>query len=112
MTSLIMLSSDKNGIDNDSSTNEHFCSDILCREALEETKRKNKSFHLWYTIDRPKGDWNYSTGFINKEMISKNLPSPGSDTLILMCGPPPMIKFACLPALEELGYSEDMLFAF
>lgn len=87
-------------------------SDILCRDALEETDKKNESFHLWYTIDRPQGKWAYSTGFINKEMISKHMPPPGPETLILMCGPPPMIKFACIPALEELGYTEDMFFAF
>lgn len=28
---------------------------------------------------------------------------------VLICGPPPMIKFACKPALAELEFSEDML---
>ncbi|KAH9529239.1 NADH-cytochrome b5 reductase 3, variant 2 [Dermatophagoides farinae] len=34
----------------------------------------------------------YYRGSINDEMISKHLPPPNEDTLILMCGPPPMIK--------------------
>ena len=86
-------------------------SDILCREAIEETDAKQKNFHLWYTIDRPTDSWKYSTGFITKKMIEDHMPPPGPDTLILMCGPPPMIQFACIPALEELGYTEDMFFA-
>lgn len=88
-------------------------SDILCREAIEATKKKQgKKFNLWYTVDRPSDSWKYSSGFINTEMIRDHMPAPGPDTLILMCGPPPMLKFACMPALEELGYTDDMIFAF
>ena len=56
--------------------------------------------------------WEYSSGFISEEMIASQLPAPGPDTQILMCGPPPMIKFACLPSLTKLGYTEDMFVAF
>ncbi|VBB33091.1 unnamed protein product [Acanthocheilonema viteae] len=47
--------------------------------------------------------------FVNAEMIQKHLPGPGSDsgTVILMCGPPPMIKFACTPSLDKLSYPEN-----
>lgn len=47
-----------------------------------------------------------------RKMVETHMPAPGEETLILMCGPPPMLKFACLPALEALGYSEEMQFAF
>ena len=53
-------------------------------------------------------DWSYSSGFVDGEMISSHPPGPGATSQILMCGPPPMVKFACLPNLEKLGYSEDM----
>ena len=56
--------------------------------------------------------WKYSSGFISAEMISEHLPPPGASTQILMCGPPPMIKFACLPNLEKLHYTEDMYVPF
>jgi len=56
--------------------------------------------------------WKYSSGFITDDMIQDHLPSPGPDTQILMCGPPPMIKFACVPNLQKLGYEEDMYVAF
>ena len=49
---------------------------------------------------------------MNAEMIEGHLPSPGPATQILMCGPKPMIKFACLPNLQKLGYSQEMYVAF
>lgn len=87
--------------------------DILLRKELEEVRDENpERFHLWYTLDRPSDDWQYSTGFINDEMISKHFPPPSNDTIILMCGPPPMIKHACIPNLDKLGYSAEHRFAY
>lgn len=53
--------------------------------------------------------WSYDIGFISKEMIQKHLlfPNMSIPTQFFMCGPPPMIKFACIPALQELGYSDQ-----
>lgn len=56
--------------------------------------------------------WAYSSGFVNADMIKEHLPAPEEGTLILMCGPPPMINFACLPNLEKLGYTAEMKFAY
>ena len=80
--------------------------DILVRKELEEIEVKHPDrFKIWYTVDRPTENWKYSSGFINKDMIADHLPPSGDDTVILMCGPPPMIKFACVPNLNELGYN-------
>lgn len=56
--------------------------------------------------------WKYSTGFVSAEMIASHLYSPSEDTLVLMCGPPPMINFACLPTLDKLGYDPRLRFAY
>ena len=85
--------------------------DILVRKELEALQLQFPTrFSLWYTVDRaPDGnDWNYDVGFINPAMIEKHLlfPKTVTDTQFVMCGPPPMIKFACLPALQSFGYSE------
>lgn len=56
--------------------------------------------------------WSYSAGFINEEMIAAHQPPPGKDILILMCGPPPMINYACIPNLEKLSYDDKMYIAF
>lgn len=89
--------------------------DILVREELEAAVEEfGGRFKLHYTVDRPPQDWEYSTGFITKEMIEKHLPAAAGDgsTQMLMCGPPPMIKFACLPNLEALGFKKSDYFVF
>ncbi|CAG9792098.1 unnamed protein product [Diatraea saccharalis] len=87
--------------------------DILLRDELEKYQREYPNqFKLWYTIDRPGEGWKYSTGFINEDMIRDHLFPPGEDVITLMCGPPPMINFACNPALDKLGYQEYLRFAY
>ncbi|CAP36264.1 Protein CBG18935 [Caenorhabditis briggsae] len=79
--------------------------DILCRQELDDLEAKHPDrFRVWYTIDRPPAVWKYSSGFINDNMIKENLFPPGPDSAVLMCGPPPMINFACTPNLDKLEY--------
>lgn len=92
--------------------------DILVRPELEALAAQHPTrFSLHYTVDRPPATttttaWKYSTGFITKEMIETHLfvkkkdgEDDASTTKIqyFLCGPPPMIKFACLPNLEAMG---------
>lgn len=83
--------------------------DILVRSELETLQKEFPDrFSLWYTVDRSdNADWKYDTGFMSKSMFEKHLIFEGAkDSQFFMCGPPPMIKFACQPALQELGFSE------
>lgn len=84
--------------------------DILVRKELEALQEEFPSrFHLWYTLDRPpKKEWKYSTGFINAKMVEEHLlfEDKSKPTQFYICGPPPMVKFACLPALEAAGFSK------
>ncbi|NWU91930.1 NB5R3 reductase, partial [Upupa epops] len=87
--------------------------DILLRSELEEIQAGHPGrFKCWYTLDRAPENWDYSQGFVNQEMIRAHLPPPQNDVLILMCGPPPMIQYACIPNLDKLGYTKDMRFSF
>lgn len=87
--------------------------DILLRKEIEEVQAEHPDrFQVHYTVDRPSADWQYSSGFINAEMIEKALFPPSSDNLVLLCGPPPMINFACIPNLDKLGYSQSMRFSY
>ncbi|CAF0726697.1 unnamed protein product [Rotaria sordida] len=87
--------------------------DILLREELELLAASNSDrFKLWYSVDRESEEWKYSKGFINEDMLREHMPPPGDDVLICICGPPPMIKFACVPNLDKLGYTKDMQFTF
>jgi len=87
--------------------------DILLRDELEILSDKHSQFKLWFTVDKaPEEGWRFSEGFVNEEMITEHLPPPADDTLILMCGPPPMINFACNPNLDKIGYTADQRFAY
>jgi len=87
--------------------------DILVREQLEELAAAHpRRFRVWYTVDRPAAGWAYSSGFITDGMISEHLPPPADDTLVLMCGPPPMVKFACQQNLDKLGHAKERQVAF
>ena len=88
-------------------------SDILLRDRLTElAKQRPDQFKLWFTVDRSESGWQYSTGFVNADMIKEHLPAPSTDTLVLLCGPPPMIKFACDPNLDKLSYPAANRFAY
>eukprot|EP00056_Hartaetosiga_gracilis_P019082 m.831 g.831 ORF g.831 m.831 type:complete len:275 (-) comp736_c0_seq1:245-1069(-) len=80
-------------------------SDILLRDELEELSEL-PNVHVWYTLDRPEEGWKYSSGFVTEEMLRDHMPSP-ENSHILICGPPPMVNFACLPNLEKLGFTPD-----
>lgn len=87
--------------------------DILVRNELEEVVKSHPDqFKLWYTLDNVPTGWKYSTGFINEEMIRDHLLPPSDNSIVLMCGPPPMINYACLPNLEKLNYKKDLCFAY
>ncbi|CAL8262435.1 unnamed protein product [Merluccius merluccius] len=87
--------------------------DILLREELEEVKSHHPDkLQLWFTLDKPSEGWSYSSGFVTSDMIKEHLPPASSDVLVVLCGPPPMIKYACLPNLEKLGYKTDNIFAY
>uniref|UniRef100_A0A8C0QDL3 NADH-cytochrome b5 reductase 2 n=1 Tax=Canis lupus familiaris TaxID=9615 RepID=A0A8C0QDL3_CANLF len=87
--------------------------DILVRRELEEVARTHPDqFDLWYTLDRPPVGWKYSSGYITANMIKEHLPPPGQSTLILVCGPMPLIQTAAHPNLEKLGYTKEMIFTY
>ena len=83
--------------------------DILLRDELDAAAAANgEKFAVHYTVDKAPKKWKYDEGFVTAEMIERHLPPPGKDTQILLCGPPPMLKFAVMPAFEKLGYTKDM----
>jgi len=86
--------------------------DILLRSDMESCAANHKNFKLWYTLDRPSEGWQYSTGFVNQKMIEDHLFEAGDGNIVLMCGPPPMINFACIPNLKNVGYEQDSLITF
>lgn len=65
-------------------------------------------------VDRvPDGvEWAYSTGFVSEDLVREHLFAASPSSIALMCGPPPMIKFACVPNLAKLGYGQEACISF
>lgn len=86
--------------------------DILLREELDTLAADHPNFNIWYTVDRADDGWQFSTGFVCEELLRERLFPSAPDTVCVMCGPPPMINFACLPNLEKLGYTKEQCIQF
>ncbi|KAM9320202.1 NADH-cytochrome b5 reductase 1-like [Gastrophryne carolinensis] len=85
--------------------------DIILRRDLDRLQKEHsESFKAWYTVDSAPEDWEYSKGFVDSKMIQDHMPPPADDVLILLCGPPAMIKLACKPSLDLLGYEDNMIY--
>eukprot|EP00850_Spirogloea_muscicola_P009636 SM000054S18122 [mRNA] locus=s54:728439:731848:+ [translate_table: standard] len=88
--------------------------DILLRDDLDRWAAANHRLHVWYTVNTPpQGEpWPFSTGRMDEAMVREHLPPGGPDALALLCGPPGMIQFACLPNLQKNGYDADHILTF
>jgi cytochrome-b5 reductase len=86
--------------------------DILMRETLEELALQHPGqFSLNLTIDKSDESWDGFVGYISPDMIRECIPRPADDLVVLLCGPPPMVRSA-ESHLLSLGYSRDRIYAF
>ena len=60
---------------------------------------------------QPPAEWDGGKGFVSQDHIRAQLPAPGADTKILLCGPPPMCD-AMEKHLAALGYTKEMIFRY
>jgi hypothetical protein len=66
-------------------------SDILLREELDALQKNHpKTFDIVYVVDKPVQGWSGPTGYINKDLIKKHVPSKdlGEKVKIFICGKP------------------------
>ncbi|KAG8342247.1 Oxidoreductase FAD binding domain [Trypanosoma vivax] len=95
--------------------------DILMREELTRYS-EDPRVNVWYTLSREhQPGWEYSTGYVNEEMLRAHLPTPHfietdkkreEHIFALICGPLPMLQDAVKPNLIKLGYSPEDTFVF
>jgi len=99
--------------------------DILLKDKLDALQEKYPHrFRVYYIVDKANLHWHGFSGYITEEILRKTMPPPGKDTLICVCGPPPMIKVLSgerksikdpgpvTGQLKNLGYDETMVFKF
>lgn len=70
----------------------------------EWVNQKDTRVHL--TIDRPQDGWDGHVGFVPNYVKELNL---SVDSVVLVCGPPIMIKFV-LAGLLELGFTKEQIY--
>ncbi|RMZ88024.1 hypothetical protein DV736_g4748, partial [Chaetothyriales sp. CBS 134916] len=93
--------------------------DILLKDQLDALAKDDPDFKVYYVLNNPPEGWKGGFGFVTADIIKEQLPPPGPDVKILLCGPPPMVS-ALKKATESLGYTkarpvsklEDQVFVF
>lgn len=99
--------------------------DILLKDELDKIAKEHPDrFKVVYALDNAPENWNGVTGYVTKEVVEAHLPSAKQeDTVIFVCGPPPMVKSIAGPKdgfkqgevdgiLKELGYTTENVFKF
>jgi len=82
--------------------------DIIFREEWEANVREHATFHRYHVLEQPPAAWSQGTGRITEEILRRQLPPPGPDTVIFLCGPSPMVD-ALETTLKGIGYSEQSI---
>ena len=96
--------------------------DILGKDLLDSWDSSDRLSVTHVLSNEPEeSDWKGARGFVNKDLIQKNFPPPSDkESIIFVCGPPPMYEALCGPRLDkevtgllgEMGYSDDQVFKF
>ncbi|KAL3237901.1 cytochrome b5 reductase family protein [Nakaseomyces bracarensis] len=100
--------------------------DILLKKELDEIQRRypDKVKVTYFVDNDPTGKFEGNVGYITKDFLAENAPGPTENTIVFVCGPPPLMDsisgqkrnmFMQGPlngALKELGYSSDQVFKF
>jgi len=85
--------------------------DIILRDELDRLAERHANFKVYYVIEKPPAGWKGGVGYVMPPIIKDRMPPPAPDSLILVCGPPPMIN-AQEKFLKELGYAPDHFFCY
>lgn len=82
--------------------------DIIFREEWDTNVREHASFHCYHVLGQPPVNWSQGKGRITEDILRRHLPPPDSETVIFLCGPPPMID-SVEGSLKIIGYPESAI---
>lgn len=83
--------------------------DILLKDEIESLAEKHSRFTVFFTLDKPVNGWTGGKGFVTTEMMAQHLAAPCDQTIVLVCGPPPMVKAMELNS-KNSGYKAHFSF--
>lgn len=70
--------------------------DIVYKDELDQLQKKSQQFKVIHILNKPPLDWKGYEGFIDAEVIRKEIPDY-KDRVFFICGPPGMVN-----AMKEL----------
>ncbi len=79
---------------------------LLYKEELAQWQRR-EDLNLYLTIDCQAPGWDGLVGFVPQ--ITEQVAPKSENAVVLVCGPPIMIKFT-LPILEKLGFGPEEIY--
>lgn len=82
--------------------------DIIFREEWDRNVREHSNFHCYHVLEQPSVGWSQGIGRITDDILRRHLPPADSETVIFLCGPPPMVDHL-EASLKGLGYSEQAI---
>ena len=103
--------------------------DILLKKEIDDRAAAHPSrLSVYYVVDKSSSwMWKGGTGYVTEAMLKEHMPAPSSDSMIFVCGPPPMYKAICGPKgtpedpkaqgelgglLKKMGYETPRVFKF
>ncbi len=82
--------------------------DIIFKEEWERDAKEHPNFHCYHVLDHPPAGWTQGTGRVTEDMLKQKLPPPSPETVVFLCGPPPMMD-ALEETLRGMGYAEESI---
>ncbi|CAI5464776.1 unnamed protein product [Closterium sp. Yama58-4] len=89
--------------------------DILLADQLRALAASHPNFKVYFMVDRVEAGaaWKGGEGFIAADVLRKALPPPSPDSLVLVCGPPGMMRHVSGDKAPDKSQGEIfLLFAF
>eukprot|EP00308_Calcidiscus_leptoporus_P001948 CAMPEP_0119376056 /NCGR_PEP_ID=MMETSP1334-20130426/38515_1 /TAXON_ID=127549 /ORGANISM="Calcidiscus leptoporus, Strain RCC1130" /LENGTH=303 /DNA_ID=CAMNT_0007394523 /DNA_START=16 /DNA_END=927 /DNA_ORIENTATION=+ len=103
--------------------------DILMKKEIDaRAAAHSDQFTVHYVVDKTENAaWKGGVGYINEPMLKEHMPTPSDESMIYVCGPPPMYKAICGAKgvkgdpkaqgdlgglLKEMGYNAAQVFKF
>lgn len=80
--------------------------DIIFREEWDRDAREHPNFRVYHVLEQPPSNWTMGIGRITADILRSRLPRPAPETVVFLCGPPPMVE-VLEETLRALGYPED-----
>lgn len=98
--------------------------DIMLKDRIDALAISQPNFKVHYVVDKADKGWKGGVGYVSSDMLKKCMPAPSDDSLVLVCGPPGMMKSVSgekvspkdqgplSGLLKGLGYTEAQVYKF